>query len=214
MTAVWRESQSLGRARLVLLAIADHQGEIGAWPSIATLAKMVNASERSVQRDISELVELGELIKFEQQAPSRGQYKSNLYWVNLPSVSHLASGVTESASGVTENASGVTAGGVLTITRTIKEPLTKKPSKNETGTPTDFKITDEMIKWGADNVPRVDVYDQTPQFLDYHTAKGSKFKDWTAAWRTWMRKANEFKSSRNEIDPWAGKKRYGVGYED
>jgi len=51
--AVWRTSQSVGRARLVLLAIADHQGEIGAWPSIETLAKMVNASERSVQRDIA-----------------------------------------------------------------------------------------------------------------------------------------------------------------
>ena len=47
MQAVWQHSKAEGRARLVLLAIADHQGEIGAWPSIATLAKMVNASNRS-----------------------------------------------------------------------------------------------------------------------------------------------------------------------
>ncbi len=46
MNAVWRESKSDGRARLVLLAIADHQGEIGAWPSIRRLAQMVNSSER------------------------------------------------------------------------------------------------------------------------------------------------------------------------
>jgi hypothetical protein len=130
--AVWRESASTGRARLVLLAIADHQGEIGAWPSIATLAEMANASERSVQRDIAELVESGELIKLEQQAPSRGQYKSNLYWVNLPSVAHLisgvtntVSGVTELQSGVTESAPGVTAGGVLTITKPLLKPLLK-----------------------------------------------------------------------------------------
>lgn len=136
--AVWRTSQSVGRARLVLLAIADHQGEIGAWPSIETLAKMVNASERSVQRDIAELVQLGELIKHEQAAPSRGQYKSNLYWVNLPSVSHLISGVTELTSGVTdlqsgvtESASGVTAGGVLTLTRTITKPLLKDIHQND-----------------------------------------------------------------------------------
>ena len=136
--AVWRTSQSVGRARLVLLAIADHQGEIGAWPSIETLARMVNASERSVQRDIAELVALGELIKHEQAAPSRGQYKSNLYWVNLPSVSHLISGVTnddsgvtELTSGVTESASGVTAGGVLTLTRTITKPLLKDIHQND-----------------------------------------------------------------------------------
>ena len=143
--AVWRTSQSVGRARLVLLAIADHQGEIGAWPSIETLAKMVNASERSVQRDIAELVSLGELIKHEQAAPSRGQYKANLYWVNLPSVAHLIPGVTDSFSGVTELQPGVTelqpgvtelmpgvtAGGALTLTRTITKPLLKDIHRND-----------------------------------------------------------------------------------
>lgn len=128
MNAVWRESQATGRARLVLLAIADHQGEIGAWPSIATLARMVNASERSVQRDIQDLVNLGELEVHVQQAPSRGQYKANLYWVTLPTLSGVtknAAGVTNTQPGVTDSASGVTAGGALTLI----EPL-QKPNKN------------------------------------------------------------------------------------
>lgn len=84
MNAVWEHSRSDGRARLVLLAIADHQGEIGAWPSIATLARMVNSSERSVQRDIQYLQDIGELKVEFQNAPTRTQYKSNLYWVILP----------------------------------------------------------------------------------------------------------------------------------
>jgi hypothetical protein len=74
MNAVWRESKSDGRARLVLLAIADHQGEIGAWPSIKRLAMMVNASERSVQRDIQYLQKIGELRVEFQNAPTAGQY--------------------------------------------------------------------------------------------------------------------------------------------
>jgi hypothetical protein len=130
MQAVWQHSRSEGRARLVLLAIADHQGEIGAWPSIATLARMTNASDRSVQRDIAELHNLGELDVQIQNAPTNRQYKSNLYWVKLPGVTgpesgvtDSASGVTDSASGVTDSASGVTAGGVLTLNRTITEPL-------------------------------------------------------------------------------------------
>ena len=118
MNAVWQHSKSSGRARLVLLAIADHQGEIGAWPSISTIAKMVNASERSVQRDIQELQKLGELRVEVQNAPTRNQYKSNLYWVTLAGVT---AGVTESQSGVTDLASGVTAGGV----QTLIEPLQK-----------------------------------------------------------------------------------------
>lgn len=126
MNAVWRHSQAQGRARLVLLAIADHQGEIGAWPSIATLAKMVNGSERSVQRDIQELVHLGELRVEIQNAPINKQYKSNLYWVNLPGVTNTQSGVTDLASGVTESASGVTTGGV----QTLIEPLQKLTNTN------------------------------------------------------------------------------------
>lgn len=116
MNAVWRHSKADGRARLVLLAIADHQGEIGAWPSIQTLARMVNASERSVQRDIQYLASIGELKVEVQNAPTGGQYKSNLYWVTL-------SGVTNAAPGVTNAASGVTAGGVLTLNRTLNEDI-------------------------------------------------------------------------------------------
>lgn len=34
------------------------------------------------------------------------------------------------------------------------------------------------------------------EFRDYHTAKGSKFTDWGAAWRTWCRKAGEFRAAK------------------
>jgi hypothetical protein len=120
MNAVWKHSKSDGRARLVLLAIADHQGDIGAWPSLKRLADMVNSSERSVQRDIQHLQEIGELIVEVQNAPTRTQYKSNLYWVNLP-IAGVTAGVTESHSGVTESHSGVTAGGVLTLIEPLRE---------------------------------------------------------------------------------------------
>jgi hypothetical protein len=119
MNAVWRESKADGRARLVLLAIADHQGEIGAWPSIRRLAQMVNASERSVQRDIQYLQKIGELRVEVQNAPTQGQYKSNRYWVTLPSTS----GVTELQSGVTNRASGVTADGVQTLIEPLQETI-------------------------------------------------------------------------------------------
>jgi hypothetical protein len=120
MNAVWRESKADGRARLVLLAIADHQGDIGAWPSIRRLAQMVNSSERSVQRDIQYLQKIGELRVEVQNAPTQGQYKSNRYWVTLPSTS---SGVTELQSGVTNPASGVTADGVQTLIEPLQETI-------------------------------------------------------------------------------------------
>lgn len=104
MNSVWKYSKADGRARLVLLAIADHQGELGAWPSLERLAEMVNASTRSVQRDIQILEALGELRVERQNAPTGNQYKSNLYWVTLAGVTNA----TENASGVTNAPSGVT----------------------------------------------------------------------------------------------------------
>jgi hypothetical protein len=127
VSLVLNNSRATGRAKLVLLGIANHLGDHGAWPSISTLARYANASERSVKRDIQELVELGELKVELQNAPTKTQYKTNLYWITI------SSGVTDSASGVTDwvsrgdssGKSGVTPVGTQNINITIKEPSLK-----------------------------------------------------------------------------------------
>jgi hypothetical protein len=130
VSLVLNNSRATGRAKLVLLGIANHLGDHGAWPSISTLARYANASERSVKRDIQELVELGELKVELQNAPTKTQYKTNLYWITI------GSGVTDSASGVTDwvsrgdssGKSGVTPVGTQNINLTIKEPSKKTDS--------------------------------------------------------------------------------------
>jgi hypothetical protein len=103
MTLVLNHSKAQGRAKLVLIGIANHQGDNGAWPSIETLARYANASERSVTRDIQELEQMGELIVERNAAPVSGRYRPNLYWVNV-----TPQGVTDSDLGVTDSAQGVT----------------------------------------------------------------------------------------------------------
>lgn len=61
MSAVLHHSRSKGTDKLVLLGIANHYGDGGAWPTVATLARYANATERTVQRSLSNLVKLGEL---------------------------------------------------------------------------------------------------------------------------------------------------------
>lgn len=104
MVNVLNYSQATGRAKLVLIGIANHQGDNGAWPSIETLARYANSSERSVMRDIKELEDLGELFVERNAAPIRGQYRPNLYWVTIeqPGVTETAAGVTDLTSGVTD----------------------------------------------------------------------------------------------------------------
>lgn len=61
LAAVLHHSRSKGTAKLVLLGIANHDGDGGAWPTVATLAKYAGCNERNVQKAIQQLVGRGEL---------------------------------------------------------------------------------------------------------------------------------------------------------
>ena len=82
----WYHSRADASARLVLLAICDHDGEGGAWPSIATLARMTRLSESTVRRGIKALVDLGEIaVHLQDGGTSRTPEgrRPNRYEVNL-----------------------------------------------------------------------------------------------------------------------------------
>lgn len=77
-------SRANGTAKLVLIGIANHDGDGGAWPSVATLAKYAGVDPRSVQRSIEKLEKLHEVRRFVQaggdhriadhQRPNRYQF--------------------------------------------------------------------------------------------------------------------------------------------
>jgi hypothetical protein len=82
--AVWRHSKSKGKARLVLLAIADQtkRDGTGAWPSLSTIAAMAGIGRRSVPRIIDHLCLIGEL----RVISGGGPHRCNLYDVCLPNL--------------------------------------------------------------------------------------------------------------------------------
>lgn len=62
MAIALHHSQAKGAARLVLLGIANHDGDGGAWPSLATLSKYTGGLDvRTVRRALRELEALGEI---------------------------------------------------------------------------------------------------------------------------------------------------------
>ena len=129
---VLNNSRADGRAKLVLIGIANHHGDNGAWPSIATLARYANASERSIQRDIKHLQDLGELVVEVHGGESKGQYKSNKYWISISGLSEeqirgdkLGSGVTNQViRGDKLGSSGVTHLSYKPSIETYKETYT------------------------------------------------------------------------------------------
>lgn len=82
LAAVLHHSQAKGTARLVLLGIANHAGDGGAWPSVATLAKYAGVTPRNVQKALRGLQELGEVRVYTQQGGlpfTSDQHRPNRY---------------------------------------------------------------------------------------------------------------------------------------
>lgn len=67
ITIALHHSRSSGAARAVLIGIANHDGDGGAWPAMATLAKYANVSRRSAQQAVRRLEDLGEIATEVQQ---------------------------------------------------------------------------------------------------------------------------------------------------
>ena len=60
--------------------------------------------------------------------------------------------------------------------------------------PKDFRPNDAGLKAAED--AGFDVGVELSKFIDHHAATGSLFLDWQAAWRTWIRKATEFRAAK------------------
>jgi Fe2+ or Zn2+ uptake regulation protein len=77
------------RRKLILLGIANHDGDGGSWPSISTLARYAGCSERTVQRELHRLTEEG-FVTIELQAGgsarTRADRRPNLYRLSIPHV--------------------------------------------------------------------------------------------------------------------------------
>jgi hypothetical protein len=79
---VLEKSKTKGAQRLILLVIAEHADRNGiAWPSVETIARLANCSERYVKETIA-LLQTGELVL--ERGGGRG--RSNRYRIPLETV--------------------------------------------------------------------------------------------------------------------------------
>jgi hypothetical protein len=76
----------------------------------------------------------------------------------------------------------------------------KRPAKRPTAAPDTFEVTDELQRWAREKNIRVDLAEETQQWLDHHRSKGTTAKDWTASWRTWMRNTIRYNSKSLAVD--------------
>jgi len=85
--------------KLVLLGIANHDGDGGAWPAVQTLARYADVSERTVQRCLRELEQCGHITTIAQAGGSEflsADRRPNRYLVH-PVRDELSTGPSHAA---------------------------------------------------------------------------------------------------------------------
>lgn len=144
---ILKNSKACGNSRLVLIVIGDcaRDDGTGAWPSIKTIANRAGISERTTQRAIRELAELGELQIGENEGPKG----AHLYSVLMEGLEgdNLAWGVTRKTRGGVKS-------GKEGVTQVTPNPsfLSIEPSKEREEPPPPDSIKTEEIVAGWNDV--------------------------------------------------------------
>ena len=172
----------------VLARYADnHTHE--AFPSRETLAEKMGCSAKSIDRASQELIRVGAITK-------RQRHNSSLVYTL-----RVSKGVDTSVQGGWSPLSrGVDTDVHLTRTTELEpDNYIEKKAKRATSIPDPFALEDTFVDALRKKHPSLDIGEQIDAFVDFHTAKGSVFKSWDAAFRTWCRNAVKFAEPRTVI---------------
>jgi len=184
MTALAMKQKGLKpAAKIVLYWLADHHnGETNrCFPSLARLADLCEMSKRSVQTQLDHLAEQG-LIKKSLAWRDDGQQTSNNYELLLEGVQDLLCGVEKSATLPMQDLLG------NNLVSSNQGSQRRARALPDDWVPNDKNIDDAIKRGFSDK----EISHEAEQFRNYHHAKGSKFKVWDAAWRTWLGNSRKF----------------------
>ena len=211
MVGALNHSKAQGAAHIVLLNIANHQGEQGAWPSIPTLARLAKVSDRRVQQILNELVAMGEL-RVDPRAAGYGSIKTNRYWVTLTCPAtcdgSFAHREVKSVSrggevGFTDGVKPISLGGEVDFTQNNIKPKENqnktKESKKQSLLDESWQPSEKLLAMFAIKWPLLKAAEDTEAFRLYHRAKGSKFVDWDLAYQQWMNRAQKWAAEKQPV---------------
>lgn len=156
-----------------------HDGKTWTYNSVKAFESLFPyLSSGQIRRCLESLVAQGVLV--------RGNYNSSPYdktsWFAFSS-----SGIELIDLADLPKGSGEPAQSEADIKTTIK---TKTTTTRETVIPENFEPNQTAIALAAET--GISIAAELPAFADHHTANGSTFKDWQAAFRTWLRNAAKF----------------------
>lgn len=218
MTAVFDRYPNGGGEMLLALALADHASDDGSriFPSVEQLAEKTRQSVRSVQYQLRRMQDAGWLILVNAGNGGRqmhSEYRISLDWIKGAEIAPFKKGANDDLKGAIHDGNGAihdkkgcnprqeTVQRVAPLNnrhRTIIEPslvcdaaAPKPKTTRATVLPADFMPNDTALAMAKDL--GLSIAAEQAAFEDHHSAKGTTFKDWQAAFRTWLRNSDKFR---------------------
>ena len=212
MTLVWDNFPRGGSDKLTMLAMADWCNDQGSslHPSISTVAKKINLSDKQARLIIHRLISEGWLYvvgnEFGGNPGMSRQYRMNVQKLSTPPMEVTPPAKVTTPMEVRDPSRGgaftpPAHGSLTTIEPPIEPPIViptsqAKPTKRKHSLPEDFEPKQSHYDLAAKL--SVDLMAELHQFCDYHGANGSTMADWNLALNTWLRNANKWGTKKNQ----------------
>ncbi|NOD75950.1 hypothetical protein GS639_07200 [Ruegeria sp. HKCCD4332] len=211
------------KAVLLYMAGCASDDGSGVWASKKTIAADLEMGKRTVQKCIEDLVGAG-LIAHVGKRPCANGYTIE-YRLNLNAISTLEPTRALAARMQKEHLTRARDAGQEVqevppnIPRTLSEPSEEPPlvpreqkSTRATSLPDSWVPSKKNVQDAADrSFTEKEIEYEADRFRDYHLAKGTKFKDWDAGWRTWLSNSRKFGNQRMAFTPDTSRRRHGSG---
>ena len=166
-----------------------------AWSQL-TMAKRWRWSRNRVARFLKDLEEEGMI---EQQTGHLTTVTSicnyNKYQAYDTTGEATDDTTDESTGGAPDEATG---GAQYKKVNKGKKVKNENKGRRETPLPNDFSVTDSMKDWFTQQGFTIDLESCTDRWKDAMLAKGSTYKDWSAAWRNGMKFAQQWHDQRRQ----------------
>ena len=206
MDKVFQRYPNGGGEMLLALALADHADDDGTsiYPSVKKLAAKTRQSERTVQYQLRRMEASGWLLRVGHGNGGRSQtteYRISPLWLKGAEIAPIQKGATDDTKGCNPRQERVQPiAPANNHHRTINEPSLNRvvaaaPTKPSRGTTAPSGFTPDQTAHDIAASTGVNLQAELANFLDHHAARGTVFKDWQAAFRTWLRNAVKFSSN-------------------
>lgn len=206
----WALKQNLSPPeKLVLVSLADHHNRATGLciPGQASVGEQTCMSVRTVQRHMKSLEERGLIVRKARFRPEGRGRTSDSYILQGDNLTPSSASKGDK-SGTTNATNQNDQGDTVVVAITGREPEgnrkidKRRPSTDrKTGVPDSWQPDPKTIQELKDKYPKIQITEQIDIFLDYHRSKASKFADWTAAFRNWVRNAEKYRAQNSGDKP-------------